>query len=139
MASCDDRGLVFESASDLQRHIKRWYPENGNRKRKLPLDHFKESPEKKSRFSQSDDYTMNHEDDSFNTSTEENYFKKLRQKSISENEDTWSEKVEKHQSSGLSRKEAEEKADDKMKETNLTTFLNLYGNTILNILDLEDG
>lgn len=39
----------------------------------------------------------------------------------------------------MSQKQAEKKADDKMKETNFTTFLNLYGNTILNILDLEHG
>lgn len=38
MASCDDCGLVFESFSDLQRHIKKWCPENDNRKRKLPQD-----------------------------------------------------------------------------------------------------
>lgn len=139
MASCDDCGLVFESASDLQRHIKRWCPENDNRKRKLPLDDYEESPGKKSRVFQSDDYTMNHEDDSPNTSTEEAYFKRLRQKSITENETTWSEKVEKYQSNGMSQKQAEKKADDKMKETNFTTFLNLYGNTILNILDLEHG
>ena len=93
MASCDDRGLVFESASDLQCHIKRWYPENDNRKRKLPLDDYEESPEKKSRAFQSDDYTMNHKVDSPNTSTEEDCFKRLRQKSISENETTWSERL----------------------------------------------
>ena len=74
----------------------RWCSENDDRKRKLPLDDYKESPEKKIRVFQSDDYTIKHEDDSSNTSTKDDYFKKLRQKSISENENTWSENVEKY-------------------------------------------
>ena len=95
MVFCDDCGLVFESTHDLQRHIKRFCPENDNRKRKLPLDNYKESPEKNSRVYHTDDFIPNHENDSFNTSTEEDYFKRMRQQNISENENTWSEKVEK--------------------------------------------
>jgi hypothetical protein len=35
---------------------------------------------------------MNREDDSPNASAEEDYFKRIRQKSLSKHEDTWSEK-----------------------------------------------
>lgn len=34
MPSCDDCGLVFDTSSDVQRHIKNWCPENKNLKRK---------------------------------------------------------------------------------------------------------
>lgn len=46
MVSCDDCGLVFDSTHDLQRHIKRWCPENDNRKRQLSLDDYEEPPQK---------------------------------------------------------------------------------------------
>lgn len=102
MAYCDVCGLLFESVSDLQRYIKTSCPDNG--KRKLPLDNYKESLEKKPRVFQSDYNIMNHEIDSYNTSTEKDYFKRLRQTTKSENENTWSLKVEKYQSNGLPQK-----------------------------------
>lgn len=48
MSSCDDCGLVFDSTHDLQRHIKRWCPENDKRKRQLSVDYYEEPPKKKS-------------------------------------------------------------------------------------------
>lgn len=117
MVSCDDCGLVFDSTHDLQRHIKRWCPENDNGKRKLPLDNYEESLGKKPRVLQSDEYVMNCEDGSPNTSTEEYYFKRLRQRSLSENEDAC---FEKYQNDGLSKKEAEERADNKIKKNQKT-------------------
>lgn len=61
MVSCDDCGLVFDSTHDLQRHIKRWCPENDNRKRQLSLDDYEEPPKKKRHIFQSDDYEMDNQ------------------------------------------------------------------------------
>lgn len=65
----------------------------------------------------------------------------MRKRSISKNEEGWSEKVEKYQNDGLFKKEAQKKADNKLKETNFITFLdlNVYGNTILDMIGLKDG
>lgn len=38
MPSCDDCGLVFENMHDLQRHVKRWFPENGKRKDDVEME-----------------------------------------------------------------------------------------------------
>lgn len=32
MPSCDDCGIIFDTMHDVQRHVKRWCPENGKRK-----------------------------------------------------------------------------------------------------------
>lgn len=78
MASCDDCGLVFDSTHDLQRHIKTWCPENENRKRQLPQDDYEKPLKKKPRIIQSDEYVMNHEDDSPIISSEEDYFRRMK-------------------------------------------------------------
>lgn len=139
MASCDDCGLVFDDVHDLQRHIKQWCPENDNRKRQLPLDDYEETPRKKPRIQQLDEYTMDPEDDSSNISTEEDYFKRMKKRARLENEGTRSDKLKKYRKEGLSKMEAEEKADNKLKEKDVIAFLNLYGKTILDILDLKRG
>lgn len=78
MASCDDCGLVFDSTHDLQRHIKTWCPENENRKRQLPQYDYEKPLKKKPRIIQSDEYVMNHEDDSPIISSEEDYFRRMK-------------------------------------------------------------
>lgn len=95
MVSCDDCGLVFDSTHDLPRHIKRWCPENDNRKRQLSLDDYEEPPKKKRHIFQSDDYEMDNQEDSPSASTEEDYFKRMKRRSKVNNEDTWSEKDKK--------------------------------------------
>lgn len=139
LSSCDDCGLVFDSPHDLQRHIKRWCPENENRKRQLSLDDHEEPPKKKHHIFQSDEYEMDNEDDSPTESTEEDYFKRMKRRAKVTNEDTWSEKVKKYRKEGLSKREAEKKANKKMEETDFISFLNLYGKTILDMLDLKGG
>lgn len=74
---------------------------------------------------------MDNEDDSPTESTEEDYFKRMKRRAKVTNEDTWSEKVKKYRKEGLSKKEAEKKANKKMEETDFISFLNLYGKTIL--------
>lgn len=80
MASCDDCGLVFDSTHDLQRHIKTLCPENKNRKRQLPLDDYEKPLKKKSSIIHSDEYVMNHEDDSPIISSEEDYFTRMKKR-----------------------------------------------------------
>ncbi len=119
MASC---GLVFDSPHDLQRHIKRWCPENENRKRQLSLDDHEEPPKKKHHIFQSDEYEMDNEDDSPTESTEEDYFKRMKRRAKVTNEDTWSEKVKKYRKEGLSKREAEKRQTRKWRRLILSRF-----------------
>lgn len=134
MASCDYCGLVFDSAHDLQRQIKTWCPENENRKRQLPQDDYEKPPKKKPRIIQSDEYVMNHEDDSPYYIIRKRLLQKNEKRSKFKNENTWSEKLEKYRNEGL---EAEKKANHKMEEANFIAFLDLYGKTILDMLNLK--
>lgn len=62
-----------------------------------------------------------------------------KKRSKFKNEDTWSEKFEKYRNEGSSKLGAEKKANHKMEEANFIAFLDLYGKTILDMLDLKGG
>lgn len=47
MSSCDDCGLLFENTHDLQRHVKRWCPENVSLKRKRVDEDDEDQPHSK--------------------------------------------------------------------------------------------
>lgn len=136
MPSCDDCGLVFENMHDVQRHVKKWCPENDSKKRKLDEEE-EESPPKKLRPDVSVDSDIS--DTEEDSSEEGEYFAKIRKKAKNNNDEKWSEKAEKYEANGLSKKEAENKADSKMEEADLMEFLNQYGQTILDIIQLRGG
>ena len=79
----------------------------------------RKSPEKKSDFSI--------------TSIEEYFFKRLRQKTIFEIRILGPKRLKNFKARDFPKK----KQMTKFKKTDFTTYFNLYRNTILNILDLE--
>ena len=120
MSSCDHCGLLFENIHDLQRHIKRWCPEEHSLKRKRTDD---ESPVKNQKYE----------------SEEGQVFNILMNKARTENESEWIDKYEKYLKRGLNEDEAQERADEKMKYHDIEGFLEIYGKLMKNILQLKHG
>jgi hypothetical protein len=128
MPSCDDCGLVFESMHDLQRHIKRWCPENNKRK-----DNDVEMEEDRSNWIPFEPEKSEDEEN-----REDEVFIALMDKAKENNETEWDQKYEKYVKAGLSRDEAREKTKEKMKLKDMQTFITEYADLIQYILHLEN-
>ena len=125
MQSCDDCGIVFENIHDLQNHIKKWCPEQSF-KRKREED--EEEEEFLPRRKKTND-----------VSEERKAFNQMMDRARTDNEGDWQTKVDKYIKDGLSEKEANEKADDRMHVKDMETFYRFYGAFILSLLQLSGG
>lgn len=128
MPSCDDCGLVFENMHDLQRHVKRWCPENEKRRDDVEMEEDQSDwtpikPEKKE-----------DEDD-----REHDVINALMDTAREKNETEWNQKYNKYIKEGLTREKAREKTEAKMKSKDLQTFVTGYADLIQYILDLKHG
>lgn len=128
MLPCDDCGLVFNDEHDLQRHVKKWCPENPRRE----IIKTKEQPNKKIKLSEN---TNNDE----NIDLELEAFNNLIKISKSNIEDEKEEKVKKFRDRGLSEKDAELKASKKVKADELTEFVDLYVQILDYFFQLQNG
>ena len=137
--SCDDCGIMFVSIHDLQNHIKTWCPENHEfnlkRKHENEMDNVRFMKRTREVYRHSPGKNEGTDDDS----SEDKYFKRIVVRAKNNNEEEWQKKKAKYIENGLSKKEAEEKAYDKINVLDITEFLNEYGRTIRNILELRNG
>ncbi|CAG2219059.1 unnamed protein product [Mytilus edulis] len=133
MNSCDDCGVLFETIHDLQRHIKTWCPENKESKRKLPEDIEENSSAKKARLdNQSDnEYVLN------DTKQENKAYLKIGKISRDYNEEAREVKIKKYLKRGLSKTEAKQRANDKLKNEDWIIFMNRYLQVIEYIMRLK--
>lgn len=129
MPSCDDCGVMFENMHDLQRHVKMWCPEHHTLKRKNEFEE-NDVPVKKRWISYSDI----DDEDGNDESEEEKYFVKITEKARENNEKGWQRKREKYMEGGLSEDEAEQKANNKLKDDDVTEIMGAYAETIRDIL-----
>ncbi|CAG2190802.1 unnamed protein product [Mytilus edulis] len=122
MNSCDDCGVLFETIHDLQRHIKTWCPENKESKRKLPEDIEENNSAKKARpDNQSDnEYVLN------DNKQENKAFLKIGKISRDYNEEARESKIKKYLKRGLSKTEAKQRANDKLKNEDWIIFIIRY-------------
>ena len=127
MASCDDCGLLFDNTHDLQRHVKRWCPEN-NLKRKR--DDIEDGPLAKKPMYTYAGSDRNHEQTAFES---------LMIRAKSANEDDWQKKIDKYLKTGMSEKAAKVKAEEKMKQKDEQAFKHHYGIVISYIQQLQNG
>ena len=122
MPSCDEYGLIFESISDLARHINRWCPENNDLRRKREDDE--------------DDYK---EDQTIINEGEDIAFTKLAELARETNEGKWESKVDKYVNDGLTKEEARMKANRKLNGVHLDQLMSSYGTLIQYVLQLKNG
>lgn len=135
MPSCDDCGLVFENMHDLQRHVKRWCPENPALKRHNNDIEMEENQETANWIPFVQEETEEDDEDD----REHEVFNVLMDKARESNEIEWNQKYDKYIKEGLNRKEAEEKTDEKMKSNDIQTFVSNYAALIQYILQLRHG
>lgn len=128
MPSCDDCGLVFENVHDLQRHVKRWCPENKRKKDDVEMDD-----------DQSDWIPFEPEKKENEDNRESDVFEFLMKKAKEDNENLWEQKYDKYIKEGLSREDARVQMEEKMKSKDLKKFLENYGQLILYILQINTG
>ena len=121
MVSCNECGLMFEDVYDLQRHIKSWCPELSAKKPRMDVNTAPESPQKLS------------------TEDELLVFEELMAESKEANQREWQARVEKYTDQGLSNEDAEEKANEKMEDTDADTFIRLYSQMLKRIFLLQNG
>jgi hypothetical protein len=112
MTSCDDCGLMFENVHDLQSHVKKWCPEKeGVEERPMKRKHddtISVIPSKRPKL----EHTLQVSD-----SKEQEVFDKLIKLSKKANEELWQDKFDKYEKLGLSKTDAEEKADLKLQSS----------------------
>ena len=124
MPSCDDCGLMFDSLHDVQRHVKKWCPENESSKRKREDN---EVPVEKST-------------DSINSKEDESHaFDIIARQAIKETKDEWNTKRRKYMDNGLEEKEAKLKANEKLRFKDIDTFVKKYLEIVGNIIILNNG
>ena len=90
MPSCDDCGLVFENVHDLQRHVKRWCPENRERKGDVATIEVDESNVTPFKPEQKENDDREHE---------------VMTRAKEDNEKLWDQKYDKYIKDGLSRED----------------------------------
>ncbi|CAC5364844.1 unnamed protein product [Mytilus coruscus] len=131
MNSCDDCGVLFETIHDLQRHIKTWCPENKESKRKLPEDIEENNSAKRARpDNQSDnEYVLN------DKKQENKAFLKIGKLSRDYNEEARESKITKYLKRGLSKTEAKQRANDKLKNEDWIVFMNRYLHQLENFIE----
>ena len=133
MPSCDDCGLLFENIHDLQRHVKRWCPENFSLKRKRGDEDDEDQPPSKR-------FLINPEEKEEEQENQEHeVFNYLMKRSKEHNEKQWDQKYDKYIKEGLSRKDARVKTEEKMISKDIKRFSENYGLIILFILQLQNG
>ncbi|KAK3106137.1 hypothetical protein FSP39_013511 [Pinctada imbricata] len=135
MSSCDDCGIVFENVHDLQRHIKKWCPENEDRKRKREDIEGDEVVFKKVKESDN----IEEEDEEEEEDHEDQVFDALMDKASTDNEEVWEEKYNKYLKEGMNDSKAESKANEKMKGIYMKDFMAKYANLIEYSLLLRNG
>ena len=126
----DDRDLIFDDERNVRRHAKEWCPEN-TLKRTKDADDEEYGPPRK-RWINTDDPFGNEED-------EDQTFDAIMAKARSRNEEEWEKKLTKYVDGGLTEKEAECKAEDKMRLKDIDEFKNIYGTFVKHVLRLRDG
>ncbi|XP_069122470.1 uncharacterized protein [Argopecten irradians] len=134
MSACDDCGIMFQDVHDLQRHVKKWCPENDSRKRKLPSNEENEPVVKKWLSLES----LESQDEE-NESEEHVVFNAIMTKANSVNEEEWNKKYDKYVNEGMSDDEAKAKTEEKMKVKDMDQFIKDYGSIIMSILKLQNG
>lgn len=120
---------------DLQRHVKRWCPENPALKRHNNDIEMEENQETANWIPFEQEETEEDDEDD----REHEVFNVLMDKARESNEKEWNQKYDKYIKEGLNRKEAEEKTDEKMKSKDIQTFVSNYAALIQYILQLRHG
>jgi hypothetical protein len=133
MFSCDDCGLLFENMHDLQRHVKRWCPENFSLKRKRNEEDEEDQPNSK-RFL----IDLGEKEDEKETQ-EHKVFNYLMKRAKEHNEKQWDQKYDKYIKEGMCTKEARAKTEEKMTSKDVKRLSENYGLVILFILWLQNG
>lgn len=137
MQSCDDCGLVFENMHDLQRHVKKWCPENEDRplKKNRDIDEDEDQPRTNKWIS------LDHPDsvDDEGESHEHEVVDVMMDRARDRNEDNWNKKYEKYIDKGLTEDDATDKANEKMEHKNMSEFINNYGTLTKYIMQLNNG
>lgn len=132
MPSCDDCEIVFENMHDLQRHVKKWCPENVSLKRKQDDEEMEEDqpPQKWIPFEPEEKEEESQEDDVFNH---------LMKMANEDNKNLWDQKYDKYIKKGLSREDARIQTEEKMNSLDQKQFAKKYKQLILYILQLQNG
>lgn len=131
LPSCDDCGLVFENVHDLQRHVKKWCPENVSPKRKRE-DEEKEEDQPPKKW-----IPFEPEEKEEKESQEHDVFNHHMKMAKKDNEKLWDQKYDKYIKKGLSRENARIQTEEKMNYKDLQRFLAKYCQLIQYILQLQ--
>ena len=126
--SCDECGILFETLHDLQRHIRNSCPEDG-------------PPCKRTKFNAVEILDPNPETvvSKPNTEHEVAVFQQMYDEAADLNHDEERHKIRKYMGEGMSRSDAEDKAETKMKLINMRTMINNYIDIIHNVMNLSKG
>ena len=135
MPSCDDCGIMFDNTHDLQRHVKTWCPE----KRKREDDDEDQPPTKKPRLAEDEENREHKIPHLEEKNREQEAFQSMIYTAKKDNEDEWLKKVEKYEKAGLTKKEAKDKANKKLKGEDFIKAMTRYRPIVKYILYLRKG